>query len=36
MKLKIPVVAGDGIGTEVSNEAVARLKKTGHPFSVRH
>jgi isocitrate/isopropylmalate dehydrogenase len=36
MKLKILVTAGDGIGTEVSNVAVARLKKTGHLVSVRH
>ena len=28
MKLKILVVAGDGIGPEVTNEAVAVLKET--------
>ena len=37
MKLKILVVAGDGIGPEVTNEAVAVLKQIaeqgGHEFS---
>ena len=37
MKLKILVVAGDGIGPEVTNEAVAVLKETaalgGHDFT---
>src|ERR1039457_2683493 len=37
MKLKILVVAGDGIGPEVTNEAVAILKDTaalsGHEFT---
>jgi len=37
MKLKILITAGDGIGPEVTNEAVAVLKQIaaqgGHDFS---
>jgi isocitrate/isopropylmalate dehydrogenase len=30
MKLRILVVAGDGIGPEVANQAVAGLKEVAH------
>jgi isocitrate/isopropylmalate dehydrogenase len=36
MKLKVPVTAGDGIGPEVTNEAVRALKGPAHWLCIRH
>ena len=36
MKMRILVTAGDGIGPEVTNEAVAVLKMAGRWLRMRH